>query len=223
MEYNKDCVVFVENFASPEECKMLKDYLDTTDDIWNQGSKSVQYIDYIGAEHDQCHQVLDENVIAISNKLTNDVQKYLEDVYLPGQNVKIFKKHNNRGLELIKWKEYSQLHTHSDGSNTPPDYPLLSFGTLIYLNDEYSGGEIGFDDFDISFKPKTGSLVIFPNHLLHHVKQIMPLPERQNARRYTLPVFWIYLEDLDYQFENSYVQMDTIKVIENGEIINEQK
>ena len=205
MEYNKDCVVFVDNFASLEECKVLADYLDGTDHIWNRSGKSVHYIDYIGTEHDGCAQVEDQEIIDLSRKLTVDVQNYLENVYLPSQNVNVFQKVNNRGLELIKWKEDVSLDTHADGSSDAPEYPLLSFGTLIYLNDEYDGGEIGFDQFDLSFKPKTGSLVIFPNHLLHHVKHVKALPGQTKARRYTLPVFWIYTEDPSFMPRNAYV------------------
>jgi len=204
MEYNKDCIVFVEDFASLEECKVLEDYLDSTDDVWNRGSKSVLYIDYIGAEHDGCLEVTDPKIIELSRKLASDIGEYLENTYLPEHGVNVFKKANSRGLELIKWKEFVDLGAHADGSSDAPEYPLLSFGTLIYLNDDYDGGEIGFDQFDLSFKPKTGSLVIFPNHLIHHVKQVLPKPGKQTARRYTLPVFWVYSEDLEQEVFNEY-------------------
>jgi predicted 2-oxoglutarate/Fe(II)-dependent dioxygenase YbiX len=45
---------------------------------------------------------------------------------------------------------------------------------LIYLNDDYEGGEIEFVNFDIKIKPKAGTLIMFPSnypysHIAHPV------------------------------------------------------
>jgi predicted 2-oxoglutarate/Fe(II)-dependent dioxygenase YbiX len=34
---------------------------------------------------------------------------------------------------------------------------------VIYLNDDYEGGELYFDQQDITIKPKAGSVIFFPS------------------------------------------------------------
>lgn len=46
------------------------------------------------------------------------------------------------------------------------------FGIVLYLNDEYEGGEIDYKDLGISYKPKAGDLVVHYAGLLHGVKEV---------------------------------------------------
>lgn len=48
--------------------------------------------------------------------------------------------------------------------------------TLYYLNDNYSGGEILFPRFDISFKPKPNQMVIFPSNFMYN-HSVLPVIE----------------------------------------------
>lgn len=90
-----------------------------------------------------------------------------------------------REPELIKWNDQSYLPAHIDG-NERIAKPSITIGALIYLNDEYDGGELYFPEYNIQIKPKTGDLVIFPCHFLHEVKKI------SNGERYTLPLFYSF-------------------------------
>ena len=38
----------------------------------------------------------------------------------------------------------------------------LKFSVLIYINDDYDGGEIEFKEQDVKIKPEAGSVLIFP-------------------------------------------------------------
>ena len=40
----------------------------------------------------------------------------------------------------------------------------ITFSTLIYLNDNYEGGEIEFPEQNIKIKPEEGSVLIFPTY-----------------------------------------------------------
>ena len=40
---------------------------------------------------------------------------------------------------------------------------------LMYINDDYSGGELFFPTQHLTYKPELGSLVIFPSNYLHGV------------------------------------------------------
>lgn len=43
---------------------------------------------------------------------------------------------------------------------------------IIYLNDDYVGGEIAFRDLDIIYKPNKGDIIFFNGEITHEVKEI---------------------------------------------------
>lgn len=90
-----------------------------------------------------------------------------------------------REPELVKWKSGSSLAAHTDGQEILP--PDITVGGLVYLNEDYEGGELYFPDIDKTIKPKYGDLVFFPCNYMHEVKTILGL---ENQYRYTLPLFY---------------------------------
>jgi predicted 2-oxoglutarate/Fe(II)-dependent dioxygenase YbiX len=64
---------------------------------------------------------------------------------------------------------------------------------LIYLNEDYSGGELEFPDWGVSFKPKSGTLIAFPSYIefSHRVHPVT------HGKRYNL-VSWICTNDRIY-------------------------
>lgn len=72
-------------------------------------------------------------------------------------------------MEFLQLLHYST----EDGFYKPhsDDVPGLNriFSSILYLNDVDDGGETYFNNFEISIKPKTGRLVIFPaNYIYKH-------------------------------------------------------
>jgi predicted 2-oxoglutarate/Fe(II)-dependent dioxygenase YbiX len=64
---------------------------------------------------------------------------------------------------------------------------------LLYLNDDYEGGELELPDWGCKFKPKAGTLIAFPSYIefRHRVHPVT------KGERYTL-VSWINTEDRIY-------------------------
>jgi predicted 2-oxoglutarate/Fe(II)-dependent dioxygenase YbiX len=65
----------------------------------------------------------------------------------------------------------SFLHSHKDDRNW--DEPIEDLASMTYvcglfLTDDYEGGELTFEDYDISLKPKPGTLVLFPGYYTRH-------------------------------------------------------
>ena len=110
---------------------------------------------------------------------------------LPYDSPKILRKLNNyfnfhnfeemnpligSNMEIVLWPTNSWMDPHQDAG----DY--LSF--IIYLNDDFEGGETIVDGLEI--KPKGGRLMIFSNGFyLHEVKKIT------KGKRYTL-IAWYH-------------------------------
>lgn len=72
----------------------------------------------------------------------------------------------------------AHIDNHSD--------PSIVWASVIYLEDNYNGGELYFKNLDIQIKPKPGSLVIFPGtpEYEHGVKEV-----KDGPIRYVLPGF----------------------------------
>lgn len=64
---------------------------------------------------------------------------------------------------------------------------------LIYLNDNYEGGELVFPEWGVAFKPKQGTLIAFPSYIefSHTVRPVT------SGERYTI-VSWICTNDRIY-------------------------
>ena len=78
---------------------------------------------------------------------------------------------------ITMWPQGSYMDPHTDPSDDV-------FAALIYLNDDYSGGETCFEQFKIT--PETGKLLVFSNsEMLHWVSEV------KDATRYTLSMWFI--------------------------------
>jgi len=72
-------------------------------------------------------------------------------------------------LNIKKWNTGAYMGPHPDGDTQATG---LAFSIILYLNDDYEGGEIRFRDHNITIKPKAGSLIIFPSNIIHEVLPI---------------------------------------------------
>lgn len=104
----------------------------------------------------------------------------------------------NTGVEMLKLPDYFSIRKYNTGADmgkhvdsedpTDKSHPVVS--GVLYLNDEYEGGEIYFPEQDIRVKPSAGSMIMFPAYrpYFHH-----PLPII-SGNKYMIPFFWYPLE-----------------------------
>jgi len=72
------------------------------------------------------------------------------------------------------------------GRWVPNHTPNRDYTGLVYLNDDFTGGELVFPDLDVVIAPKPGLLVGFPsNHKFVHA-----VPKVLSGKRYSLPVWF---------------------------------
>lgn len=196
-KWDENLIKVLHNFANEEELGVLNNYLESLPGF---SSKSVAWLDFIEGEHDPKDEITDPRVISVMRELQDRTHKYITEVYIPESGLKVLRDNGNRGLELIRWPEGASLGAHSDwrepdGSPHPLTLPQFTFGTLIYINKDYSGGEINFPDYDFKLDTQPGDLILFPCQYMHEVLEVSPLEGKKKAKRYTLPVFyWFDLE-----------------------------
>lgn len=81
-------------------------------------------------------------------------------------------------MHLLRYDESGHLPAHQDQGVSSR---VLS--VLLYLNDDYEGGEIEFRHSGIKFKPEAGSVLFFPSNFLY-VHEVYPVTK---GPRYALP------------------------------------
>lgn len=89
-------------------------------------------------------------------------------------------------IEALKYEPGEKYVMHFDNGSKHVANRITS--TVIYLNDDYEGGEIEFTNFDIKIKPQKSSIAIFPSNYpyMHVAHQVT------NGVRYALNIFTEY-------------------------------
>jgi hypothetical protein len=75
-------------------------------------------------------------------------------------------------IPIKKWNQGQSMGPHFDGQDGNTN---LAFSLVAYINDDYEGGEISFPNQNVTIKPKSGSMIMFPSQepFLHEVKPII--------------------------------------------------
>lgn len=190
----------VPNFATDEELSVLNNYLYS---LPNFESKSVAWLEFIDGEHNKAIKIEDPEVERVMRTLDGRVHSYILEKYFPESSLKVLKDNGRRELELIRWGSNAHLPAHSDwrepdGSAHPLTFPAFTVGTLVYLNKDYSGGEINFPDYDFKLDPQPGDLILFPCQYMHEVCKVYASEGKEKANRHTMPTFyWFDLEPIN--------------------------
>lgn len=67
---------------------------------------------------------------------------------------------------MLRYRGGQHYKAHSDGTTNTG----RSISAIVYLNDDYEGGEVEFVNFGIKIKPEPGMLLLFPsNYAYRHV------------------------------------------------------
>ena len=118
------------------------------------------------AIHDEFHQLLGEYVT-----------KYYED-YGINENA-----YTHSNYQLLRYKPRDQYPNHYDG----PTELGRHISAILYLNDDYEGGELVFGLHKVVIKPKKGMLLLFPsNYAYQH--RAMPVTK---GTKYAM-VTWLH-------------------------------
>jgi len=88
-------------------------------------------------------------------------------------------------FDINKYNPEAYMGPHVD-SEDDKDYLKPSTSMVIYLNDDYRGGEISFPNQKILLKPTAGSAIIFPSYqpYLHDPRPVI------SGYKYMSSLFW---------------------------------
>ena len=90
---------------------------------------------------------------------------------------------NGRFLSLQYVTDQNQEFEESEDS-LPNDF--VDYSSVFYINDNYTGGELFFPEYDIIIKPKAGNFITWPSNAkyMHGVTNVV------DGYRYTIPSMW---------------------------------
>jgi hypothetical protein len=76
--------------------------------------------------------------------------------------------------EAFNFVKYEGSGTHFKiHADHGPTY-VATISVVVYLNDDYEGGELWFPRFDLKYKPKAGDVVVFPStYIYEHASEDM--------------------------------------------------
>jgi len=163
-----------DNFINIEQCKTLINYQENHSP--NDMSKGFWDSRIVTSYDGQVKEIVDY----IHNKIISACSKFYNEptIYLEFSN-------------LVYWGAGMKLEPHADNFwiNEPqkPHYsPHRDYSSVLYLNDDFEGGETYFPDYNYCITPKTGKLIIFKSGAehIHGVKEIT------SGKRYTMATWY---------------------------------
>jgi hypothetical protein len=114
----------------------------------------------------------DKNLVINEHPLSRIIHKRMLDIlYAESSELDLL------GFSTLqRMQEGVELKGHVDQQTDPS----IRYATILYLNDDYEGGELFFRNIDLEIKPKKGSLLIFPGteEFFHGVNTVKSGPIR---------------------------------------------
>ena len=169
-----DRIFTVQNFLSEDEIELLLSMVKDPN-VWLISQYKNKYSDNnaIKKLYPKEHELLEN----IRNRWKKLISKFY-DVEIETYNGNI-----------CKWPVGGLQRPHADkewNDGSPGEQNYYDIGSVVYLNDDYTGGEIYFPQHGISLKPERGSATAFPGDLffIHGVSEV------KDTERYAIPIFW---------------------------------
>jgi hypothetical protein len=86
-------------------------------------------------------------------------------------------------ISISKYQTGAMMGKHVDSYD---DNGIETISVVVYINDDYVGGEIEFPEQNIKIKPSAGSVVVFPSKKPYfHISHIV-----ESGKKYMSPGFW---------------------------------
>ena len=189
----------VDSYVSQEDVEVLLSFCKSFSD-WNNAydrCPDLSDIDIDGAYRYDIEEMLIAQNHSYWHPLVLKYQKKIEEYASAAYGRSLATYHNmhlrkySKGdnfdehfdSEALDGGKVQRLHRYSSSDKVPA--ALIEVAVNLYLNDEYTGGELYFPDYEISVKPKPGQLIMFPggHEFKHGVSTVT------SGDRYTMASF----------------------------------
>jgi hypothetical protein len=183
---HKKDIVELRKYLTQEECKSLIAYYDSADHLWQTTCFfNARVMDPYAPGNQGLSNVIEKTFF---ENLTMSLMRAAESVI--GRPVR------NLTLSAHKWLPGAFASDHADNAEldgTPNAWQDNKLVTIVYLNDNYEGGNLTFRDHGISIAPEEGSVIVFDVG----IENVHAVTEVTSGERYTMLLSWDYA-DIDY-------------------------
>jgi predicted 2-oxoglutarate/Fe(II)-dependent dioxygenase YbiX len=140
-------------------------------------SKNIDEDDYYGKEMKSVADMLYSSLETTFNHYSNNLYPFAS------KNIK----NREHSIHLLRYDQNGHLPAHQDQGISSR---ILS--SVIYLNDDYEGGEIEFMHSGVKIKPEAGSIIFFPSNFLY-VHEVYPIV---SGSRYSMPHWYHNMQQI---------------------------
>jgi len=164
----------------------------------NQDHRNCQDFKYKKEDIQFAENIYKEELLSIHEDVYSVIRKCLDDYgSIYGVNINYIEAFN-----MVKYGPGEKFNVHSDDG----DPYRCTVSIVGYPNDDYEGGELWFDKFDIKIKPNAGDFVLSPSSFVYShaalpvtsgIKYSIVIMTDRNefAHRADSPVYY----DMDYR------------------------
>ena len=161
-----DFISVYSDVYTPEECKSLRDYIDLLGErsiLTEEGIKEKDSIEHYTSNLAEYYDLPSWSWIArnISPRIKTCVQHYLDTFNVLNRQRYFFL--DFKVKKIPPGGGFHNWHYEDCGLEESRRYMVV----MIYLNDDFEGGETEFLYFNKRIEPKEGSLIIFPPGFTH--------------------------------------------------------
>lgn len=173
-------IFLIENFLTDEECDH---YIELTQNQVFEEAKINMHGEQLmnkGVRNNDRLMIFDKN---LAEKLFNKAIDFLPETY---EDYRILD--FNEMFRVYKYSPGQRFKMHRDGSYIRNETEKSFYTFMIYLNDDFEGGETEFENL-FTVAPKKGSALVFHHPLRHEGKALI------NGLKYVLRTDIMYSKE----------------------------
>ena len=183
-------IIYVENFVEPDDLAYIRSFVETID-RWENGMDDTynEEGDCIYQKHYWWDRVCSGQIISeLDRKAFEILEKYIDKMAMVIEN-KFGVDVHQRPPVLVRWLPGNLQEPHADkqlNDGRPNPFPLYDINSIIYWNDDFTGGEFYYPDHQREYPIQAGMAVAHPGDInyLHGVKEV------KSGIRWTTPSFY---------------------------------
>lgn len=171
-------ITIISQLISHDDIIYLRNHLDGC--IFNKDDNNPN--EFVDVSDGRCTQILQNAQNSLKSCIEEEFQCCI----------------SNEGIgTVVKFSVGWELPYHCDQWSSLPTYSggaTRDISSIIYLSDDFSGGELEFPDIGMIIEPSAGSAIFFTGteEYMHRVKPVI------SGTRMTCTGFWTMLHDHDH-------------------------
>jgi hypothetical protein len=178
--------IILRDFLSKVEIDLLMNWLNENENLFDQHKSSI---DYWNSRCIHYSSICDLDIKKHLYKIVNSMRDLIEEKFPSDKPLYV------EAPQFVRWPTGCELTPHADNIEqdgiTANASPWRNYGGVVYLNDEFVGGEIFYPFLNnLTIKPEPGMMVIHSADLkhTHGVHKIT------SGIRHTMSVFFTHNE-----------------------------